>query len=80
MSNLKRDIDGIIGLLIARVKSPEYTTSVAGDKATQEIINLIESALPEEKKIDIEIPSTLHRNIGYNDAIRDIKSKLIRKE
>lgn len=33
-------------------------------------------AIPDKKRIDIEIPDTLHRNTGYNQAIDDFKINL----
>ena len=36
------------------------------------IKQLILERMPEKKKIDIEIPDTLHRNVGFNQALDDV--------
>jgi len=42
--------------------------------AVKEALNKVLDDIPvEEKKIDIEIPDTLHRNIGYNQHVAIIK-------
>ena len=50
-------------------------------EAVTQIINLIESVIPEEKKLPtidgVEITVGVGRIQGYNQAIRDIKNKLI---
>lgn len=70
MSSLKKDIEEV--LLEFRA---DYITS---ERATTQIINLIESVLPEEK--DLDESATVHTQVAvlaYNQAISDIKSKLI---
>lgn len=88
MSNLKRDIDDLIFELLKTYCEflPEDTTlnelrnewrgfdTDGIDKANQSIINLIESVLPEEKEEYDQCDR------GFNQAIKDIKSKLIGKE
>lgn len=69
---LADDLDGIIALLTARIKNPDYTTSVAGDKAKAELLQLITQSkieaietlmrdrvqLPWPKDIFGEVPET----------------------
>lgn len=92
-SNLKKDIEDALDWQLRATIEAMFEAEKTGkpikvhvtqelidkhkSKATTQIIDLIESVIPEEKKTDIEIPDTLHRNIGYNQAIKDIKSKLI---
>jgi hypothetical protein len=45
-------------------------------KREKEIVEEIESKLPEEKEIAINLPDTLHRNTGYNDCLSEVKQIL----
>ena len=80
MSSLKKDIEEV--LLEFRA---DYITS---ERATTQIINLIESVLPEKRSSYSDLSERYdwgsgHREgytKGYDQCIDDIKSKLIGKE
>ena len=97
MSNLKKDIEKILkDFVLWRTKIIDGKPVATYDKnmlsewereqyqpmeAVTQIINLIESVIPEEKKLPtidgVEITVGVGRIQGYNQAIRDIKNKLI---
>ena len=96
MSNLKKDIDEIVFRCFAQGQywgteadgklDPGYKPEKPIDRtqAVNNILNLIESVIPEEKKDDI--PGVIFNQAGiayfdgWNECIADIKSKLIGKE
>ena len=100
MSNLKKDIEEILkDFVLWRTKIIDGKPVATYDKnmlsewereqyqpmeAVTQIINLIESVIPEEKKDDI--PGVIFNQAGiayfdgWNECIADIKSKLIGKE
>jgi len=100
MSNLKKDIEKILkDFVLWRTKIIDGKPVATYDKnmlsewereqyqpmeAVTQIINLIESVIPEEKKDDI--PGVIFNQAGiayfdgWNECIADIKSKLIGKE
>ena len=93
MSNLKKDIDEIVLDVLLRVnigvlkQTANSTPDIKPEKpidrtqAVNNILNLIESVIPEEKKDDI--PGVIFNQAGiayfdgWNECIADIKSKLI---
>lgn len=93
MSNLKKDIDEIVFRCFAQGQywgteadgklDPGYKPEKPIDRtqAVNNILNLIESVIPEEKKLPtidgVEITVGVGRIQGYNQAIKGIKNKLI---
>lgn len=101
MSNLKKDIEELVRSVVASIgyyamhgKTDKEATNLAVIAVSKEIINLIESVVPEEKnrKTDDEYGYCITCNqiidspeadcfcTIHNLVISDIKSKLIGKE
>lgn len=82
MSNLKRDIEGAFYDYFCSQTGGRPPSRVKTEEATTQIINLIEAVIPEEKTWNTNVAGYSNNDDykegrAYNQAIKDIKSKLI---
>lgn len=52
------------------------TQGMSVDQALKEISELIVECKPKKIEVKIELPDTLHRNVGYNSGIDDYEKNI----
>lgn len=70
-TSLKEILDTYAGWVV------NWSDGIVGDamytkmrrEALAQITQHFEACVPEKMKIDVDIPDTLHRNIGFNKAV-----------
>jgi hypothetical protein len=53
----------------------DYWRKVSTEAYRQALLDLREG-LPGDKKIEIELPDTLHRNIGHNTVLQTVRTQI----